>query len=283
MSLKLGIGIVATDDGVDPVRLAQEAEQLGFESLFLADHTHIPVARATPYPMPPYGDLPREYYRTCDPFVTLAAAATATSVLRLGTGVSLPVERDPILMAKQVATLDHLSGGRVVLGVGAGWNREEMRNHGTDPRTRMALLGERVEAMKAIWTQERAEYHGRFVDFDPIYSWPKPAQAPHPPVLVGGGGPTVLDRVLAFGDGWMPGHQRDLGALGARIDELNARVDAGDGRPRPVSIMLARVEALERYAAMGADRAVFLVDPGEGALREVHALRDRAAATGLAA
>ncbi|HEY6762952.1 MAG TPA: LLM class F420-dependent oxidoreductase [Baekduia sp.] len=282
MSLKLGIGVVATDDGVDPVRLAQEAEQLGFESLFLADHTHVPVKRETPYPMPPYGDLPREYYRTCDPLLTLAAASTATSTLRLGTGVSLPVERDPILMAKQVATLDHLSGGRVILGVGAGWNREEMRNHGTDPRTRMALLGERVEAMKAIWTTEQAEYHGRFVDFDPIYSWPKPVQDPHPPVIVGGGGKTVLDRVLAFGDGWMPGHQRDLDALAARIEELDERAAATGAGPRPVTIMLARAEALERYAAMGVERAVFLLDPGigDGALRDLH---DRATAVGLAA
>ncbi len=262
--MRFAIGMIASDDGAEPREIARVVEDLGFEALFLGDHTHTPVSRETPYPMPPYGDLPREYYRVRDPFVTLASIASVTTSLRLGTGICLVVERDPIVLAKQVATLDLLSDGRVELGVGAGWNLEEMRNHGTEPKTRMRLLRERVEAMKLIWTQEQAEYHGELVDFDPIYAWPKPAQSPHPPVLVGGGGAGVLGRVLAFGDGWMPGHQRDLGALGSRIEELQDRA-AADGRaPIPVSIFGAQPDALGRYEEIGVDRAVFLVRPGPG-------------------
>jgi probable F420-dependent oxidoreductase len=164
-----------------------------------------------------------KYSHILDLFVALSAAATATSTLRIGSGICLVVERDPITTAKEVASLDHLSGGRFEFGVGAGWNREEMRNHGTDPRTRMRLLAERVEAMKEIWTQEEASYHGEFVDFDRIWSWPKPLQRPHPPVLVGGMGPTVLDRVLAFGNSWFAQRGRGSGDLLERAGELGER------------------------------------------------------------
>src|SRR5919198_4959564 len=177
-------------------------EERGFESLFFTDHTHIPVARETEYPIG--GELPREYSRIYDPFVALMAAAAATERLMVGTGVCLVIERDPIVTAKQVASVDRLSGGRMLFGVGAGWNAEEMRNHGTDPARRFGVLRERIEAMKAIWISDRAEYHGRYVDFDPIWCWPKPLTEPHPPVLVGGHGKGVIDRVLAFGDEWMP-------------------------------------------------------------------------------
>lgn len=262
--MKFGIGIVASDDGIDPRDLARRIEEMGFESFFTGDHTHIPVSRESPYPMPPYGDLPREYYRVREPLVTLASIASVTTTLKLGTGVCLAVERDPILLAKQVATLDLLSDGRLMLGVGSGWNLEEMRNHGVDPKTRMSLLREQVEAMKAIWTQEEASYHGRFIDFDPIFAWPKPAQDPHPPVIVGGGGKKVIDRVLAFGDGWMPGHQRDLAALGDRIDELRERAAALGRDPIPVSIFVAQPDSIERYEEMGVERAIFLVRPGPG-------------------
>jgi probable F420-dependent oxidoreductase len=262
----LGIATVLTDEGVDPVSLAHDVEDRGFESLFLADHTHVPASRESPYPHPPFGDLPRQYFRTLDPLVTLGAMAAATTTLRLGTGICLVVERDPIILAKEVATLDLLSGGRVLLGVGAGWNREEMRNHGTDPITRMSVLRERVEAMKAIWTQDEAEYHGEFVDFDALFSWPKPVQVPHPPVLVGGSGPTVLERVVAFGDGWMPGHQRDLAGLGKRITELQELAEVA-GRPRlPVTIFSANPDRLADYLDIGASRCVFLVrshDPSQ--------------------
>src|ERR1700729_3706745 len=162
-AMEFGIATLVTDEGMDCLKLATVVEELGFSSLFLGDHTHIPASRETPYPNPPYGDLPRPYYRIMDPLVAMASMAVVTTRLELGTAVCLVVERDPIVLAKQVATLDHVSCGRVLLGVGAGWNREEMRNHGTDPRVRMRVMRERVEAMKAIWTQELAEYHGEFV------------------------------------------------------------------------------------------------------------------------
>jgi probable F420-dependent oxidoreductase len=258
--MELGLLVMPTDEGPDPVRLARHAESRGLDSIFLTDHTHIPACRESPFPSPPYGDLPREYYRFWDPFIGLAAIANATSTLRLGTAISLVVARDPIVMAKQVATLDHLSGGRVILGVGAGWNFEEMRNHGTDPATRIRVLRERVEAMRRIWEDEQAEYHGRFVDFDPMFSWPKPIQRPLP-VLVGGNGPKALDRVLAYGVGWIRGAQKYLDALGIRIAELRARA-AELGRPRPhVALVYTRPERVARYRAMGVDQCIFAVDP----------------------
>jgi len=200
--MEFSIGYFPTHDAVGPDEIARMAEARGFESLFFAEHTHIPASRETPYIGG--GELARKYAHTYDLFVALTAAALATSRLRIGSGVCLVIERDPIVTAKQVASIDHLSGGRFEFGVGAGWNREEMRNHGTDPRTRMRLMKERIEAMKVIWTEHEASYHGEFVNFDRIWSWPKPVQRPHPPILVGGDGPTVLDRVLSFGDAWFP-------------------------------------------------------------------------------
>ena len=176
--MEFGIGYFPTHDAVGPGEVARLTEERGFESLFFAEHTHIPVSRDSEYPGG--GALPRKYIHTYDLFVALTAAAAATSRLRVGSGICLVVERDPITTAKEVASVDRLSGGRFEFGVGAGWNREEMANHGTDPRTRMRLLKERIEAMKAIWTQDEASYHGDFVSFDAIWSWPKPAQRPHP-------------------------------------------------------------------------------------------------------
>jgi len=225
-------------------------EQRGHESLFFPEHTHIPAERSTPYPGG--HDLPRKYAHTYDLFVAVTAAAAATSRLRIGSGVCLVIQRDPIVTAKEVASVDMLSGGRFEFGVGAGWNREEMANHGTDPRTRMALLRERVEAMKAIWTQDEASYAGQYVNFERIWSWPKPAQRPHPPVLVGGNGPTVLDRVLSFGDGWMPNYAPE-GILD-RAEELRSRAD----RPIELSVMgiPADPKVIETYAAAGFRRAL---------------------------
>src|ERR671936_1276605 len=184
--MRFGVAMFPTDYSMEPAELARMAEERGFESLFFPEHTHIPASRRTPYP--PGGELPDEYSHTLDPFVALTAAAAATERLRIGTGICLVVERDPIVTAKEVASLDRLSGGRFLFGVGAGWNREEMANHGTDPRRRHELMRERVEAMKAIWTEDEASYHGRYVDFDRIWAWPKPLQRPHPPVIVGGNG-----------------------------------------------------------------------------------------------
>jgi probable F420-dependent oxidoreductase len=198
--------------------------------------------------------------------VALTAAAEATSSLRVGSGICLVVERDPITTAKEVASVDHLSGGRFEFGVGAGWNREEMRNHGTDPRTRMRLMAERVEAMKAIWTQEEASFQGEFVTFERIWSWPKPAQRPHPPVLVGGNGPTVLDRVLAFGDAWLPNYGRGGGDIVERAQQLRGRAE----RPIDVMVMGAPAEApvLERFQRAGFRRAVHWIPSGGPAVVE---------------
>src|SRR5881227_2821501 len=198
----IGAAIFATDYAIRPDDLARELEQRGFESLWLPEHTHIPASRRSPYPAG--GELPKEYSHTYDPFVALATVADATERIKLATGICLVIERDPITTAKEVASLDRLSEGRFLFGVGAGWNLEEMENHGTDPRRRFSLMRERIEAMKAIWTEDEASHHGELVDFDPIWSWPKPVQKPHPPVLVGGNGERVLERVVAFGDEWMP-------------------------------------------------------------------------------
>jgi probable F420-dependent oxidoreductase len=248
-----GIGFFATHDAIGPGQMAKLVEDRGHESLFFAEHTHIPVSRETPYSGG--GELPRKYVHLYDLFVSLTAAAVATSTLRVGSGICLVIQRDPIITAKEVASVDRLSGGRLEFGVGAGWNREEMLNHGTDPRHRMAIFAERVEAMKQIWTQSEASYAGDHVSFERIWSWPKPAQWPHPPILVGGSGPTVLDRVLAFGDAWFPNHRS--GGILERAVELRARAE------RPIELMVMGVPAdpkvLEQYEAAGFRRAVHWV------------------------
>jgi probable F420-dependent oxidoreductase len=248
--MEFGIGYFPTHDAVSPGEIARLVEQRGHESLFFAEHTHIPASRQSPYPG---GELPRKYSHTYDLFVALTAAAAATSKLRVGSGICLVIERDPILTAKEVASVDHLSGGRFEFGVGAGWNREEMANHGTDPRRRMRILHERIEAMKEIWTHDEASYAGEFVSFDRIWSWPKPAQRPHPPILVGGSGPTVLDRVLAFGDAWFPNYGQGDDLLD-RVAELRRRAD------RHIDVMAMGVPAdpkvLESLAEAGFQRVV---------------------------
>jgi probable F420-dependent oxidoreductase len=260
--VKLGLSIFLTDYAIEPAGLGRLAEERGFESLFFPEHTHIPASRETPFPGG--GELPRAYSHTLDPFVALGAVATATDSIKIGTGVCLVVERDPIATAKAAATVDRLSNGRFLFGVGAGWNLEEMRNHGTDPSTRFGLMRERVEAIKAIWTSDEAEYHGRHVDFDPIWSWPKPVQQPHPPVILGGSGPKMLDRVLAFGDGWMP-NRVPLEELPGRIAELQRRAEEAGRGPIPVTQFGARpdADALEGLAQAGVDRALLSLRDAE--------------------
>ena len=203
--VRFGLMIFPTDYAVDPVVLGKEAEAFGFESLFFPEHTHIPISRKSPWPG---GDeLPKHYWHAHDPLVALTAVATATRDLKLGTGIALVTERDPILMAKQVASLDFLSKGRVLLGVGAGWNAEEMKNHGVDFSSRWKVLRERVLAMKEIWENEEAQFHGDFVNFDPIWSYPKPAQKNGPPVLLGASSKYVFKRIAEYGDGWFPLYQ----------------------------------------------------------------------------
>jgi probable F420-dependent oxidoreductase len=252
--VKHGLAIFATDEGVDPADLARLAEDRGFESLFFPEHTHIPAERSTDAPRG--GELPREYQHTYDPFVALMAAAAATTELRVGTGICLIVERDPIATAKAAATLDHLSGGRFLFGVGAGWNVEEMRNHGTDPKRRFALMKERVQAMRQIWTEDVASYSGEFVQFERIWAWPKPVQEPLP-VLLAGNGPTVIDRVLAYGDEWLPEPED---GLPARIEALRRRA-ADAGRDIPVTVYGVKPQEVEMYEQAGAHRVVYWLPP----------------------
>ncbi len=258
--MHVGLSIFPTASSLDPTALGPLIEARGYESVWHPEHTHFPVDRDSAYPGT--GDMPPEYVETLDPFVSLAAIAATTERIKLGTAICLIVQRDPITTAKIVSSLDQISRGRVLLGVGLGWNRAEMRNHGTDPKTRTALLGERVEAMRAIWTNDEAEYHGRYVDFDPITQWPKPYQQPHPPVLVGGSGPTVLERVVRYGDAWFPslvGGKEE--GLDERIAELQRLAAAAGRGPIPVTINGAPTdgERLARYASWGVERVTFFI------------------------
>jgi probable F420-dependent oxidoreductase len=200
--MKFGASMFFTDYSMAPAELALALEQRGFDIVWAPEHSHIPVSRMTPFIMG--GDLPKRYYDVMDPFVTLTAAAMATKTLKIGTGVCLIAQRDPIQTAKLVASIDQISGGRFVFGVGDGWNQDEMENHGTVFASRHKPARERIEAMKAIWIQPKAEYHGEFVNFDPMMTWPKPVQKPHPPILVGGAFPYSARRAVRYGDGWMP-------------------------------------------------------------------------------
>jgi len=269
--VQFGILMFPADYAIDPVTLGRAVEERGFESLFFPEHTHIPASRESPYPAG--GDLPLEYSHTLDPFVALGAIAATTERIKLGTGIALIVERDPITLAKEVATLDHISNGRVLLGVGGGWNREEMRDHGTEPTTRWRLLRERIEAMQALWTQEEAEYHGELVDFGPTWQWPKPVQQPHPPILVGGDGVNTLQRVVRYGDEWMPIFGRS-DAL-SRIPELQELAAEAGRDPIPVTSFgaPANAEAIDELAEAGVHRAILPVPPaGE---EQVIAVLDR--------
>ncbi|NMI00538.1 TIGR03619 family F420-dependent LLM class oxidoreductase [Pseudonocardia acidicola] len=279
-----GVVTFLTDYGIEPLVLARAVEERGFGSLFLTEHTHIPTSRESPWPGG--SELPRQYAHTFDPFVALGAMAAVTERISLGTAVSLVNQHDPIVLAKQVASVDQISGGRFEFGIGPGWNREEMANHGVDPTTRTARMLEQVAAMKTIWTEPEPEFHGRFVDFDPIWSWPKPVQVP--PVLIGGGGPTVLDRVLSHGDGWIPLRvpMSALDEFTKRVAELQQRAaDAGRGHI-PVTLYGAasKPEALASYAEAGVDRVLFeLPDLGsdddrgtDAALRELDRLAELA-------
>jgi probable F420-dependent oxidoreductase len=200
--MRIGTFYFPTDYGIDPTELAIALEERGFESLFVCEHTHIPVSRRSPFPGG--GELPKRYSHTHDPFVALSFAAAATKKLRLGTGICLMAQRDPIVTAKVIASLDMLSGGRFELGVGGGWNEDEMENHGTVYANRFKIVRERVLAMKALWTEDEASFHGEFVNFDPAWSYPKPIQKPHPPILLGGETDHTLRRVVEFCDGWFP-------------------------------------------------------------------------------
>ncbi|MEU0494136.1 LLM class F420-dependent oxidoreductase [Mycobacterium sp. NPDC006124] len=234
--MKFGIATFVTDDAVDPVSLATAVEDRGFDALAVAEHTHIPASRESAYPGG--GELPKVYYKTLDPFVTLAAAAAVTSRIDLVTGIALLIQRDPITTAKEAASVDLISGGRFVFGVGAGWNIEELRDHGTDPKTRGALLDERIEAIKALWTNEPAEYHGKYVDFDASYSRPKPVRQPHPPVFIGGNSDATVKRVIRHDAGWIS-NPLPVDVLSSRVRQMRD----GSGRDVPLSMFAAPVDA----------------------------------------
>jgi probable F420-dependent oxidoreductase len=257
---------------MDVAELGAAVEDLGFESLWFPDHSHIPASRRTPNPNG--GELPDMYRRLLDPFLALTAVARATTTLRIGTGICLAMQRDPITLAKEVATIDLLSGGRFQFGVGGGWNEEEMENHGTRPSLRWRVLAERVSAMKAIWTHESAEFHGKYVNFDPIWSWPKPVQDPHPPVLVGGNGPKAIEGLVAYGDAWMPGAALGPEGLPARLREIRERAKSAGRGPFPVTIYAAPAEphVVAKYEDVGAERCIFWL-PSLGSVELLESLR----------
>lgn len=255
--MRIGVTIFATDRSMSPVELAVEAEKRGFHSLYVPEHTHIPVSRRTP---PPTGDavLPEEYKRTLDPCVALAAAAAVTSRILLGTGIALVAQHDTLAFAKQVATLDLVSGGRFVLGIGYGWNAEEMESHGVDPRRRRALVREKMLAMEHLWANDVAEFHGDFVRFERSWQWPKPVQRPRPRVLVGGAaGPKLFEHVAEYADGWMP-----IGGAGLRaaLPDLRRAFEARGRDPAGLHVVplgvLPDPAKLEYYASLGVTECV---------------------------
>ena len=254
--MKFGIAIFPTAYSIGMDELGPAVEALGFESLWVAEHSHIPTSRRSPWPGG--AELPKQYWHTFDPFLALTVAARATKKLKVATGICLLVQRDPIHTAKETATLDVLSGGRFIFGIGGGWNREEMEDHGTDSSRRWQLLRERAEAVKAIWTMEVPEYHGEMVDFGPMWAFPKPAQKPHPPVVLGGSGPKILERVVRYADGWMP----NRGDVIERIPELQRMArDAGRGTIPVTFYPKAEASEIERLAAAGVDRLIYYVPP----------------------
>ncbi|HVH06045.1 MAG TPA: LLM class F420-dependent oxidoreductase [Myxococcota bacterium] len=275
--MHLGIAMFPTDYALRPDELARAAEERGFESLWFPEHTHIPTSRRSPWPGGP--TLPREYWHTHDLFVAIATAAAVTTRLKVGSGICLLVERDPIITAKEVASLDTLSRGRVLFGIGGGWNAEEMEDHGTEFRTRWRLLRERVLAMKRIWTEDEPSFEGEYVRFPSLWSWPKPVQRPHPPVLLGGHGPRALARVVDYCDGWLPISVR-AGDLQAGIAELRRLATAKGRDPRSLSVSVygapMDADALASLRAAGADRAIFAL-PSEGG-EKLLPLLDRGAA-----
>jgi probable F420-dependent oxidoreductase len=259
-----GASMFFTDYTIMPGALAAALEARGFDSVWAPEHSHIPLSRRTPFPGG--GDLPKKYYDCMDPFVALTAAAAATKQLLLGTGVCLVAQRDPIQTAKLVASVDQVSGGRFLFGIGNGWNQDEMENHGTEFKTRHKRARESVEAMRAIWTQDVAEYHGEIVDFGPMQAWPKPARKPHPPVYVGGAFPYSARRAIRYADGWLPqaarhGSYRQIGEM---IPEFRRMATEAGRDPDTIAITVWHSrrdpEQIKRYADMGVERVVFALE-----------------------
>ena len=258
--MKFGVVMFATDYAIRPDEFAKECEDRGFESVWYPEHTHIPASRRSPWPGG--GELPKDYWHTHDLFASLMAAAAATKTINVGSGICLVQEHDPIKLAKEVATVDHLSNGRLLFGIGGGWNAEEMENHGTPFDRRWKILREKIEAMKAIWTEEEAEYHGEFVNFDPIWSYPKPLQKPHPPILLGAHTPGGLNRVANYCDGWIPIGPR-IPDLKGWIGDMHARAEkfGRQASDLAVSAFMAPAEeaVINQYQELGIERSIFAV------------------------
>jgi probable F420-dependent oxidoreductase len=256
--MKFGVSMFNTDYSIRIDDLARATEERGFESLWVPEHTHIPKSRKSPWPGGP--NLPKEYWHTHDPFVALATAAAVTTRLKVGTGICLVIERDPLTLAKEVASLDFLSNGRLLLGIGGGWNAEEMENHGTDFKKRWRIMRERILAMKEIWTKDEAEFHGEFVSFDPIWSYPKPVQKPHPPILLGNNTPNGRQRVVEYCDGWFPLAGR-AGDLDAAVADLRQRAERAGRDPKSITVSVygasPQESAVRSYERTGAVRTIF--------------------------
>jgi len=261
--MEYGVTIFPTDYSISPADLAVSAEERGFESMWFAEHSHIPVSRKSPWPGG--ADLPKMYYDTFDPFVALASAASVTTKIKLATGICLVIQRDPIHTAKEVASLDHVSKGRVLFGIGAGWNAEEMEDHGTDFKRRFKIMRERIEAMKALWTENEAEYHGEFVNFDATFAWPKPVQKPHPPIHVGGGFPGAAKRAVRYGDGWMPIYGRD--DITEYLPEFRKMAEEAGRDPATLEVSIfgsaGKPEVFEKFRDAGVTRCVFGLPPAD--------------------
>ena len=283
--LKFGASMFFTDYSITPAELGCALEERGFESVWAPEHSHIPLTRKSPFP--PGGDLPKKYHDAMDPFVVLTAAAVATRTLKVGTGVCLVAQRDPIQTAKLVASIDQVSGGRFLFGIGNGWNQDEMENHGTVFETRHKLVRERVEAMKEIWTKPKAEYHGEMVSFGPMMAWPKPVQKPHPPVIVGGAFPHSARRAIRYGDGWIPQASRKAyGEIADLIPQFWEMAKAAGRDPKSIEITIwfprRDADLMKRYQELGVSRVVFnlesdkadavrpVMDEWAGLMREVN-------------
>jgi probable F420-dependent oxidoreductase len=261
--MKVGIAMHTTDQNIPPDELAVACEERGIESLLFPDHSHIPTSRRTQWPGSITGEpLPEEYTRLIDPFVAMGAAAAVTKTLRIGTAVTLVAQRDALQLAKEVATVDWLSGGRVIFGVGFGWNAEEMANHGVPMADRWDIVAEKLEAMKLLWTQEKAAYAGRHVQFDESWAWPKPVQQPYPPILIGGGwGPRLLGAVVRHADGWMPVSGR--ASIQSRMDLLHAEARRQGRDPSSLSITIADanpdLDSMRSLASEGVERVLLSI------------------------
>jgi probable F420-dependent oxidoreductase len=258
--MQIGISMFITDYAIHPADLGRAIEERGFHSMWVPEHTHIPTSRKSPWGGGPV--LPDHYKQSLDPFLALTAAATVTSRIKLATGICLIVERDPIHTAKEVATLDYLSKGRVILGIGGGWNAEEMANHGTAFATRFELMRERVEAIKTIWTNDIAEYRGSYVNIEPMWCWPKPVQKPHPPIILGGGFPQGPRRAFQYGDGWMPIGGRDFDPLSVVSRYRQMAAEAGrDPASVPMSVFGPKheLDTLKSIRDAGIERTVLAI------------------------